>query len=321
MVIAALILLLIAPKMRLELQMWQTNALMMLLVLLGLRALDRRPRLAGALLGAAVNIKYLPLIYLPYLLLRRRFTAAMGFVAGIIAFALLPALQSGWTVNAQHWGSALSGLARLAGIHLPAVVVANIDPITADYSISITSAMSRLGRAVAAPAIGWLLSGAVALVLAGVVGRLYRAHGVPLWRWPQESAQKTQPYAALLGLEWGALMAVALAFSPQTNPRHTALLLLAFAPLAAMLYARRSRDTSRAAWAATAILFLGLTLPPGTEQFAAEVQAWRRIGGAGWCMALMLPFYFIAGFRHMGFRAAAKRAQQWPVSAQPVPSR
>ena len=75
-VVALLATIIIADKLRSELRMWQTNILMLFFSACGLRFLDRRPTLAGAFLGLAVNVKYLPIAFLPWLLLRRRFKAA-----------------------------------------------------------------------------------------------------------------------------------------------------------------------------------------------------------------------------------------------------
>jgi len=301
-VVAAVTLLLAAPKLRSELQMWQTNVPMLFALLLALRWLDARPRWAGVLLGLAVNIKYLPLVYLPYLLLRRRFRAAAWFGAGIVGVALLPALVTGWSANLNHWATALSGIARLLGLGSLATEVANVDPITIGHSISITSGIARAlasGHVLALPAAGALVVGAM-LLLACV----YRRAGVPALRWPSANAQVSQPYLGTLALEWGALLALALAFSPQTNPRHTCLLLMVFAPLAAMLCAPRPAASRWPALAASAILFCGLVLPPNTPQFASELARWRELGGAGWCMLAMLPFFVWAGLRHLDARRA-----------------
>src|SRR5947207_8423998 len=94
--------LLIPDKVRDELQMFQTNALMLLMLALALRWLDKRPAWAGMALGLACNIKYLPIVTLPYLLIRRRWVAAGTLVIGCIAFALLPALLWGWNMNLKH---------------------------------------------------------------------------------------------------------------------------------------------------------------------------------------------------------------------------
>jgi hypothetical protein len=52
-------------------------------------------------------------------------------------------------------------------------------------------------------------------------------------------------------------------------------------------------------FAATAILFFGMVFPPNTPEFIRQLVWWREVGGAGWCMVLMLPFYFTAGFLHL----------------------
>ena len=303
-VVAAVTLLLSATRLRGEIQMWQTNIPMMLAVLLALRFLDARPRAAGLLLGLAVNIKYLPLVYLPYLLLRRRFEAAAWFVLGIAVFAVLPALASGWGANLHHWAIAASGMARLLGIATTGAEVANVDPMSVGHSISITSGIARtLGNAFT-PSQVLVLVGALALVAAAALWRVYVISDKPALRWPRAADQQAQPYLGMVALEWMALMSLALAFSPQTNPRHTSLLLMAFAPLAAMLCLPRRNLSRWPALAATAILFFGLALPPNTPQFAREIIWWRDVGGAGWCMLLMLPFFLVAGFRHLDAQRA-----------------
>ncbi|MFA6045003.1 MAG: glycosyltransferase family 87 protein, partial [Phycisphaerales bacterium] len=93
-VIAAIAAASMADKIRTELRMGQTDVLMLLCFTLGLVWLRRRPTLAGLALGFAFNIKYLPLVLLPYLIVRRRWHAALAFVAGILLFAFLPALYT-----------------------------------------------------------------------------------------------------------------------------------------------------------------------------------------------------------------------------------
>ena len=139
--------LLVADKLKGELQMWQTNLLMLLLFTAALRLLDRRPALAGMALGLAFNIKYLPIVFLPYLLLRRRWTAAGAFAASAVGFALLPAVLTGWDVNLHYQAVAYSGLFRLMGVPVGAAPAANIDGITAEFSVSIPSGMARLAGA------------------------------------------------------------------------------------------------------------------------------------------------------------------------------
>jgi Glycosyltransferase family 87 len=296
------------------LQMWQTNIPMMVALLLALRHLDARPGLAGLLLGLAVNIKYLPLVYLPYLLLRRRFEAAAWFVVGIVVFAVLPSAATGWSANVQHWATALSGLARLLGFAALATEPANIDLITAGHSISITSGIARALGPESAPSVALVAAGVLAIAAALVLGGVYGFAGKPKLRWPRAIEQQAQPYLGMVALEWMALMSLTLAFSPQTNPRHTCLLLMAFAPLAAMLCVPRPNVARWPAWAATGILFFGLVLPPNTPEFASELARWRDLGGAGWCMLGMLPFFLFAGFTYLDARPARSAAAPLPAS-------
>ena len=97
-------LLLNIDKIKGEWQMWQTDVWMLLLFVMALRWIDKRPLLAGIALGMAINIKYIPLVFLPYLLIRRRWTAAVGLIVGTIGFAILPAVSTGWTANCRNWG-------------------------------------------------------------------------------------------------------------------------------------------------------------------------------------------------------------------------
>lgn len=305
--VVALTTVLAAPRLRSELQMWQTNLPMLAATLLALCWLDRRPQWAGLMLGLAVNIKYLPLVYLPYLLVRRRYTAAGWFLLGSVLFALLPAAYTGLEANLTHWATAASGLAQLLGIKTQAVQAANIDALTVGHSMSITSGMARIVGPDAPPALKWLLTGAAVLAAFAALAAVYRRFGVPLLKWPSASEQTAKQtasmYRAVVALEWAALMALALAFSPQTNPRHLVLLLMTFALLSVLLYLPNSSFTekrwSASRWfalAALVVMMAGLSLPPGTPEFAAQLAWWRTLGGPGWSLVVMLPLLFAAGF-------------------------
>ncbi|HMC16257.1 MAG TPA: glycosyltransferase family 87 protein [Albitalea sp.] len=320
LVVAAVATLLVVTRLRSEFQMWQTNVPMMLLMLLALRWLDRRPQLAGLALGMAVSIKYLPLLFLPYLLLRRRFAAAAWMVAGTVGFALLPAIVSGWHSNLQDLRIALAGILGLLGVAVAGTPVANVDPITAGHSISLTSALSRwFGPDVPTRHV-LAVSAALALGLVAVIAQIYRRMGRPVLRWPSAAAQQGRPYLGIVALEWTALMVLALAFSPQTNPRHTSLLLMVAVPLAAMLCLPRAGTPRWPALAAAAILLFGLLFPPNTPAFVAALSWSRSNGFTGWCMAAMLPFFFIAGLRYLAAAPDAIRADGTPVHPGAAPS-
>jgi hypothetical protein len=303
LVIAAAATLLVVTRLRSEFQMWQTNVPMMLLMLLALRWLDPRPHLAGLALGMAVSIKYLPLLFLPYLLLRRRFAAAAWMLVGIVGFALLPAVVSGWQQNLQDLRIALAGLLGLLGVAVVGTPVANVDPITIGHSVSVTSAISRWLGPDVPTRYALAVSGALAVGLLGGIAWIYRRLQQPVLQWPAAAAQRSRPWLGVVALEWMALMVFALAFSPQTNPRHTSLLLMVAVPLAVLLCLPRPGVSRAAAIAAAAVLSFGLLFPPNTAGLATTLNWWRTIGGTGWCMAAMLPFFFAAGLRYLAVPA------------------
>ena len=74
---------------------------------------------------------------------------------------------------------------------------------------------------------------------------------------------------------------------------------MVFAPMAAMLCFPRAGQSRRMATGATAVLFLGIVLPPNLPQFAELLTWWRHVGAAGWSMALMLPFFLMAGLKYV----------------------
>ncbi len=99
----------------------QLTYFILALVLAGCGALERgRPGRAGAILGAAAVLKLLPAIFLPWLLLKRRWTAAGAFVAAGAVLTVLPPLlvfgpqrtaeyhRQWWTHNVQ--GAAARGM-------------------------------------------------------------------------------------------------------------------------------------------------------------------------------------------------------------------
>ncbi len=244
--VAFVAVLLTADKLKGELQMWQTNLLMLFLFTAALRLLDRWPALSGAALGMAFNIKYLPIVVLPYLLLRRRWTAAGSFVVSAAGFALLPAVLTGWDVNLRYQAVAYSGLLRLMGAPVGSARAANIENISAVFSVSIPSAIARLTGAGGFTGLALPAAGLVALAALAAAAWIYRRNGVPLLYRPDGARPGDPPTRAVVGLEWAGLITAGLVFSPQTNTRHLCLLLFPFT-LAALLLLRPRKGMTRLA--------------------------------------------------------------------------
>jgi len=64
---------------------------------------SRRPLAGGGLIGVAAAVKLMPGIFIPYLVLRRRWAAAAGAVGGWAAATLAPAVVYGWDRNILFW--------------------------------------------------------------------------------------------------------------------------------------------------------------------------------------------------------------------------
>jgi Glycosyltransferase family 87 len=313
--VALLALLMNIDKVKGEWQMWQTDVFMLLLFVLALRWLDRRPLLAGLVLGIGVNIKYLPLLLLPYLLIRRRWMVAGSLIASTLLFAVLPAIQTGWSANAQNWITDLDGLRSMAGIHTNATEAAEIHDITDALSCSITSALARATHGSGSTALGFALAAITAIAALAITAIIYRRFGLRLL------SPDLGP--AVTGAEWAVLLAAILAFSPQTNTRHLfdALLLTALASVLLLFrddspphggaevlrrpasspdqmrgdgvpLPRREKPLHKKvnrypALAGALILIAGFSLPPGSRTNAAEHHAalmWLKMGGPCWCL-------------------------------------
>jgi hypothetical protein len=298
LLIAALGALLNIDKVRAVLSLGQSDALTLLLIVLALVLQRGRPILSGACLGLAFNIKYQAIIFLPYLLLRRRFkeAASMASTATLGLFIGTPIF--GWDKNLNYLGRAFAGLLEMAGIRAQSADAANIHSITWERSVSIVSASARLAQrfneqlltpagvllvASLALALGWwmLSRHAIALFLRNRGGQLELSH----------------PNHRVALLEWTGLLVAVLVFSPQTTNRH--MFLLTFATVVAATILLNSRD-ARSRWllvAGLVALWLGLTLPPGGETFRKALTTWRAIAGPSWCVLIMYFTLLWAGLR------------------------
>jgi hypothetical protein len=290
-----------------ELQQMETDVLMLLMFTLGLHWLDRKPLRSGAALAFAANIKYLSLIALPYLLLRRRWKAAGGLVGWTVAFGLLPALVLGWKENLRCLQVAVGGLLGWVAKRAPGAPVAQVHGIADGLSVSITSAIARQLRY-------QHLSQSYALVIAAGIGlgllmiawAMYRHHRLPMLMWPNAAAQESQPYLGLVGLEWAALVVVALTFSPNTNTRHLSMVALIYTGAAAMLLMPRPNVPRWPLLAGTVVLFVGLILPTPSLTKYPFGKAYFRWSICSWALLAMYAGMLVTGLRYM--RAAARHS-------------
>lgn len=281
--VACLGLLLSLDKVRSVVSGGQTDLLVLFGVVLGLVWLPRRPMLSGAAIAFAGSIKYVSLILLPYLILRRKWAAAGWTIAFTAIWSVVPVTISGWSTNAANLGIAWGGLARLLGLPVGDRPVAANQPITLPESVSITSTIAR-----------WMLDDHGRLATYGVIGlmalgvliatwALYRRAGVGLlWRRRDDPREP-----AMVLIEWCGVLTAVMLFSPQTQGRHMVALLPMHVAIAALLLIARPGVPRWPLLAAVLLMQAGLNLPPGGRRFDAWVDAWRAVGGASWCLVVL----------------------------------
>lgn len=279
--IAAIGFLLHVDKMRADMINQQTNVLMLLAWVLGLRWLDKRPWLAGLALGFAANIKYVTLLAVPYLLIRGRFKAAGATVLSAIAWAILPAVYLGWDLNAKYLRGAFAGLLHTVNNTPEQAGVARIHQIGLSiprWAMGMTSDDGNMRAS------SYLLVLAVACVFMGAIWLLYRNSRVPLFA-GRFGAIECQPQRQpIVLMEWIGLIVVALAFSPQTNPSHLSQLLLATTCAAAMMLDRVHGVKRWPVPVGMAIMIAGFVLPPGGGRYVEAVKDWHAMAGPAWCL-------------------------------------
>jgi len=272
--IAAIATILIADKIHASFILGQTDGLMLLGFACTLSWMQRKPLLAGAIVGATASIKYLSLIFVPYFLIKKNFRAAFASIVAFSFFMALPAMQIGFARAGQYGAVALRGMGRMMGI-IEAPKTAKILRVSMDRSVSITSAVFRLTRSYGVPdlfAAMFLLCVFIAVMAAIVF--MCRRNGVLIFR-PARSDRHVAN--AVTSLEGAVLIFLALAFSPQTTARHMVLLLLINTVAIAVFLVQDAKASRALLIIATALQVAVLSV-----SFRAIV-AWRAVGGASWC--------------------------------------
>jgi hypothetical protein len=294
-----------ADKIKGEFFHLETNVLMLLAFTAAMRWVDKRPWLCGLALGFAFNIKYLPLVLVPYLILRRRWSAVGWFVAFAMAFALLPVLSMGWTANVSAWAEASGGIFRLFGLHVNTEHPAHVRLITDAVSISLTSGLARMLAEIHLSISPVFLAAGIATAFCVLAALVYIKNDISLLRWPSLAQQALLPFRGLLSIEWMGMLLLTLIFSPLTNSRHLYMLLDVNIAAGVLLFGT-SGMVRRLPLAISAIVMaLGITLPPGgSGRFEHAANFWRFISGGAWCM---LGLYTTLIWTNVKYQTAAAR--------------
>jgi hypothetical protein len=278
--IAAAATFLAADKLHKMFGLGQSDAFILLGFALVFPLMNRRPWIAGVLVGAVGNVKYLSVIFVPYFVVKRNYRAAIGAVLSFAFFLLLPALQVGLMRGLGYASAAFGGLGHMFGIAPKQRL--KILEVTWDRSISITSALFRLTRSAQIPDLATVAL--LLLILGAVVGAMMlvaRRHGIALF-----SADQNRPpseRSRVETLEWAVLIFVAVAFSPQITARHMVLTLLIYTVAIPIFLALTEGKIRILIALAISLMVASLSLPPSGN----TLDFWRGISGANWCAMIL----------------------------------
>lgn len=286
--VAMLVVLVFGDKIRGELRLGQSDAFVMIWVMLGLLWLEKRPMLAGFMLGGSVNVKLQGMVFLPYLIVRGRWKNLVGLVSGSLFFAFVGVLIWGWARNLEYLGTVLGWVGQLVGVE-SGVEQSELYPLEWIRSVSIPSVMARAQLRFDLP------ESFVMLATAGLVGfvvalgwAMYKLRGVALFKGrfgatESSSAQRR----GIVGLEYAGLLVGVLVFSPQSTVRHLLLSVFVVALGSAILHSGVSIAKKIPIGVLMAMYGAAITFPPAKNLEA--LNWWRGVGGASW---VLLGLYF-----------------------------
>lgn len=294
-------------QIKAEVQMLQTDVLVLLGFALALCWIDRAPGLAGMALAFAFNIKYLTLACVPYLIVRRRWGALTSFILCAAGFALLPAFRVGLQADLQYVKVAFRGLGNLVDASPGTGDKADVHHVRDDLSVSITSGVAR-SLPLALDAYALPLAALIGVVAFIATAACYRARKIPFLFWPAAQDQVMNPFFGLVGIEWAGLVLLSLAFSPDTNVRH---LILAFVGNAAAV-TLICNDTSsgvtsrRGRWVLIAAIAAEVVVFDLTEWFGRVINRQSFLLGAhGWTLLFLFGAITVVGLRRLQRDAAS----------------
>ncbi len=299
--VAFLVVLIYMDKVRGELRLGQSDAFVMIWMMLGLMWIGKRHILGGIMLGGSVNVKLQGLVFLPYLIARGRIKNLVGFVLGTVFFAMVGSLIWGYEQNMQYLGTMFGWVGDLIGIqsaqsaHAP--VESELYPLEWERSITIPSVLARAqlhwGLSESLIKLGTLAM--IGLVVATGWG-LYLKRGVALFK--GRSGKKDDQSAqgqGLVGIEWAGLIVGMLIFSPQSTVRHFFLGIIVVALGSAILHANIAVKRKIIVGVMMLAYWASITFPPGGDDYYSASMGWRAVGGAMWALLLLYMAVVWAG--------------------------
>jgi drug/metabolite transporter superfamily protein YnfA len=282
--IAAVALLLSLEKINADLKLGQTDCLILLGFACALRWMQRRPAAAGIAIGAIASIKYVSLIFVPYFLLKRNYSAAAAAIGSFVALNLLPILEVGFQHGVHFLIAATAALSKMAEVG--GRVRAKIPRITWERSVSITSAVSKWSQHHYLPRpLTFAIVLACFCTLLVLILLISRRAGLPLFRFANPEPSREHVTACL---EWACLVVFAIVFSPQAAARHFVVFCGIFVVAAAVAFAEVERARRWVLLIAMLTASLGISFPPQGIGIDQALNVWRALAGPSICAVILL---------------------------------
>ncbi len=299
--------LVLSDKIRAELRLGQTDAVILVSFILALKWLDRRPRVSGVFLGFIANFKLQSMVMVPYFVVRGRWAALASTMVCGTALALCGVLIWGWQRNCEYLGIAFGSILQMMGVAKDIADGPGLFPLAWGRSVSLPSTLARIGESAGMPRLALLGTGVLALGAVGVAWGMYARRGKSLFMGRMADGESATGRRLAL-LEWCGLIMGALAFSPQTTVRHLYLMLFVAMTAAGLAFTLPSRRGRAVLFATLGACWLGMSLPGG-DALALEAK-WKWIGGP--VLVSLVLFYVTLWFglgadRESDERPAASR--------------
>jgi glycosyl transferase family 87 len=298
--VSFLVVLVFMDKLRSELRMGQSDAFVMVWMMLGLMWIGKRPILAGFMMGGSVNVKLQGLVFLPYLIVRGRVKNLIGFVGGTVFFAMFGVLIWGFDRNMEYLGTVLGWVGGLVGVEQTnATIESGLYPLEWERSVTIPSVLKRAQ-------LHWGLTESVVklgtLAMIGLIvaagWAMYKKRNIPLLKGRLGKSDDANAQGrGLVGFEWAGLIVGMLIFSPQSTVRHFFLAIIVVALAAAVLHTSIHWKRKIGVGVMLALFWASITFPPGGERYEALTMQWRAIGGSMW---MLLGLYFVTLWTGLG---------------------
>jgi len=255
----------------------QVNLMLFALVLQGLLWQARgRPVLGGVAIGTAAALKLMPVLFLPYLVWRRRWRAAAWTLIAFVGVSLSPVLVSGWAGfvrDVHEWRHAM-GAGWGSGMMNQSM------PATWDRYLGY--GVVPFGTP---PSNVLAVSGSLAVAVAVWATRLLTM-GLALWtfRGPME------PDGRSALAEWSVVFLVGAVYGPITHKAYLVVLVLPYALLLALAADRRGPRGLRRGAAALLVVALLLSVVPSRDFVGRDVAAYFHMAGSYALSAMAVLF-------------------------------